>query len=139
MNKSRDDKDHLDQYHLRNAQIPLNRTFVADAAAIASPSVVNIRSENRLGLATGSGFIISSDGFVVTNAHVVDKALDKNVSLTLWDGKQCTGYVHSTDETSDLALVKINENQFVNMETMPVSKIGSSQLLRFEIYHHYIF
>lgn len=67
---------------------------------------------------------------MVTNHHVVANSTGKVVDLTLWDGKQLSGYVHSTDESSDLALVKINDNQMRYPETMPVSKIGSSQILR---------
>jgi serine protease Do len=54
----------------------------------------------------GSGFFISSDGFAVTNFHVVEKA--DNVEVTLDDGRVFTAKVIGADERSDLALVKVD-------------------------------
>ncbi|WP_170984196.1 DegQ family serine endoprotease [Rhodoligotrophos defluvii] len=59
--------------------------------------------EHSVGL--GSGFIISEDGYVVTNNHVVDKA-DK-VVVTTNDGKDHTAKVIGTDPKTDLAVLKI--------------------------------
>jgi serine protease Do len=56
-------------------------------------------------LAQGSGFIISSDGYVVTNDHVVDNATD--VTITMDDGKTYPASVVGTDKKTDLALLKI--------------------------------
>jgi serine protease Do len=58
--------------------------------------------------AQGSGFIISSDGYVVTNYHVVENATD--VSVTLDDGKDLPATVVGTDKKTDLALLKIKES-----------------------------
>ena len=57
--------------------------------------------------AQGSGFIISSDGYVVTNNHVVDHATE--VSLTMDDGKVLPATVVGTDKKTDLALLKIKQ------------------------------
>ncbi len=57
--------------------------------------------------AQGSGFIISSDGYVVTNNHVVEKATD--VTLTTDEGKTLHATVVGTDKKTDLALLKITE------------------------------
>ncbi|VTZ22349.1 putative periplasmic serine endoprotease DegP-like [Methylocella tundrae] len=57
--------------------------------------------------AQGSGFIISSDGYVVTNNHVVEKATD--VTLTTDEGKTLHAKVVGTDKKTDLALLKITE------------------------------
>jgi serine protease Do len=57
--------------------------------------------------AQGSGFIISSDGYVVTNNHVVDHATE--VSLTTDDGKVLPATVVGTDKKTDLALLKIKQ------------------------------
>jgi serine protease Do len=54
----------------------------------------------------GSGFIISSDGYAVTNNHVVDKA--ESVEVTADDGKTYTAKVIGTDPRTDLALIKID-------------------------------
>ncbi len=58
--------------------------------------------------AQGSGFIISSDGYVVTNNHVVEKATD--VTLTTDEGKTLHATVVGTDKKTDLALLKIKES-----------------------------
>jgi len=57
--------------------------------------------------AQGSGFIISSDGYVVTNYHVVENATD--VSITMDDGKDIPATIVGTDKKTDLALLKIKE------------------------------
>jgi len=59
------------------------------------------------GQAQGSGFIISADGYVVTNNHVVENATD--VSVTLDGGKTVPAKVLGTDKKTDLALLKISE------------------------------
>ena len=57
--------------------------------------------------AVGSGFIISADGYVVTNNHVVDHA--KTVQVTLDDGRTLDAKVIGKDAKTDIALLKINE------------------------------
>jgi serine protease Do len=57
--------------------------------------------------AQGSGFIISADGYVVTNNHLVENATD--VSVTLDDGKTVPATIVGTDKKTDLALLKIKE------------------------------
>ncbi|MCP1539203.1 Do family serine endopeptidase [Methylorubrum extorquens] len=58
--------------------------------------------------AVGSGFIISADGYVVTNNHVVDKA--KTVQVTLDDNRTLDAKVIGKDPKTDIALLKINES-----------------------------
>ncbi|MGI9482368.1 MAG: Do family serine endopeptidase [Hyphomicrobiales bacterium] len=60
----------------------------------------------RRGSAQGSGFVISKDGYVVTNNHVVDGA--DEVTLTFTDGKEHKARVIGTDKKTDLALLKID-------------------------------
>jgi serine protease Do len=55
--------------------------------------------------ALGSGFIISSDGFILTNNHVVEKATD--IRIKLLDGKEYTAEVVGRDPKTDLALIKV--------------------------------
>jgi len=63
------------------------------------------RRPRPFGMAQGSGFIISEDGYVVTNNHVVDKA--DTVELTMDDGATYDAEIIGTDEKTDLALLKI--------------------------------
>jgi serine protease Do len=63
--------------------------------------------QRHSGQALGSGFIISADGYVVTNNHVVEHA--SNVTLTLDDGRTVPAKVVGTDKKTDLALLKITE------------------------------
>ncbi len=57
--------------------------------------------------AQGSGFIISADGYVVTNHHVVENATEVNVTLD--DGKTVPATIVGTDKKTDLALLKIKQ------------------------------
>ncbi|TAJ29334.1 Do family serine endopeptidase [Bosea sp. (in: a-proteobacteria)] len=58
-------------------------------------------------MAQGSGFFVSSDGYVVTNNHVVQNA--KDVTVTRDDGTALSAKVVGTDPKTDLALLKVNE------------------------------
>ncbi|MGH6936237.1 MAG: Do family serine endopeptidase [Methylocella sp.] len=78
------------------------------------------RLKPHLTQAQGSGFIISSDGYVVTNNHVVENATE--VSVTLDDGKTVPATVVGTDKRTDLALLKIKQGgpyQHVDFATAP--------------------
>lgn len=56
----------------------------------------------------GSGAIVSEDGYIITNNHVVDKAKDKEVTVILGDRREFKGKIVGTDSKSDLAVVKID-------------------------------
>lgn len=64
----------------------------------------------QFGQALGSGFFISADGYVVTNNHVVDNASE--VEVTMDDGKTLDAKVIGTDSKTDLALLKVEGNDF---------------------------
>ncbi len=67
---------------------------------------------------TGSGFIISSDGKILTNAHVVEGATE--VSVNLKDGRVLQGKVLGTDALTDLAVIQ------VDADNLPVARLGNS-------------
>jgi serine protease Do len=71
----------------------------------------------------GSGVIISKDGYVLTNNHVVEGA--KEVIITLADQKEYKGRIVGTDPQTDLAVVKIDAH-----ETFPASTLGNSDALK---------
>ena len=62
---------------------------------------------SRVMIGEGSGFFISSDGYIVTNNHVVENA--KTVTVTTDDGKTLDAKVVGTDPKTDLAVIKVNE------------------------------
>ena len=70
-------------------------------------SVTSFSSYFRQG--AGSGFIVSSNGLVVTNEHVVRSARNSQVQVELIDGRTYIGCVEVVDTASDLALVKIDD------------------------------
>lgn len=71
---------------------------------------------------TGSGFIISEDGIILTNAHVVEGADEMRIRLT--DNREFTGKVLGLDKKTDIAVIKIEA------KGLPVLKIGSSEALK---------
>jgi len=62
--------------------------------------------QTQQGTATGSGFVVSSDGYIVTNDHVVAGA--SSVTAKVGDGKTLTAKVVGTDASTDLALLKVD-------------------------------
>ncbi len=72
--------------------------------------------------ASGSGFIIRQDGYLVTNAHVVEEA--ERIQIQLSDGRRFAGRVVGFDNRVDLALVKIDATG------LPVALLGDSNRLR---------
>ncbi len=73
-------------------------------------------------IAGGSGFIISSDGYIVTNYHVIKDA--SQITVILNDDREYTGVVKGTDPRTDLALLKIEEKK------LPFLAFGDSDKLR---------
>lgn len=79
-----------------------------------------VQTQPRVGF--GSGVIISKDGYIVTNNHVIDGADEIVVKLN--DNREFKGRVIGTDPNSDLALVKIEGNDF------PTIPVGDSDALK---------
>jgi serine protease Do len=74
------------------------------------------------GVSLGTGFIISSDGYVLTNHHVVDGA--DSVKVKLSDRREFTAKVVGSDEQSDVALLKIDASG------LPALRLGDSNQLK---------
>jgi len=70
-----------------------------------SGSVVSIISVTQSGKASGTGIIMSADGYIITNHHVIENA--QAVSVLTNDDKEYTASIIGSDETSDLAVLKI--------------------------------
>lgn len=126
---------------------PDNLNFIAQAAQKVGPAVVRIDATRQISSemdenpffrrffgnemplprehverGTGSGFILSSDGQLLTNAHVVDGT--KEVKVTLKDGQTYRGKVLGTDPMTDVAVVKIEATN------LPTVDIGSAEELQ---------
>jgi Do/DeqQ family serine protease len=80
------------------------------------------RAERQVQRGTGSGFIISNDGKIITNAHVVEGA-DK-VTVTLKDGRTIDGKVLGSDPLTDVAVVQVETSN------LPTVKLGNSDSLQ---------
>lgn len=105
--------------------VPDGLNFI-EAANASTTKVVHIRSIYSTHSAgssifrypqsqsTGSGVIVSNDGYIATNNHVVADA--KKVEVVLHDNRKFTAEVIGTDPTTDLALIKINERNLPYME-----------------------
>ncbi|MEW6493223.1 MAG: HhoA/HhoB/HtrA family serine endopeptidase [Cyanobacteriota bacterium] len=127
-----------------------NLNFIADAVERVGPAVVRIDAarqvssqdlpdafkspffrrffgnempmpENRVERGTGSGFIISSEGRLITNAHVIAGA--DNVKVTLKDGRTFQGRVVGVDQVTDVAVVKIDA------KNLPTVRLGNAERL----------
>ena len=79
-------------------------TSLANVAAAVLPSVVSIQTES----AVGSGVIITSDGSILTNNHVVATAQGNIVRVTFSTGKTATATIVGTDPAHDLAVIKVS-------------------------------
>ncbi|MGG6265167.1 trypsin-like peptidase domain-containing protein [Leptolyngbya sp. AN03gr2] len=107
-----------------------DENFVSAAVDRTGPSVVRINATRervtsrggQVQQGTGSGFILRSNGLIVTNAHVVSGA--SRVSVTLKDGREYTGRVLGADRQNDVAVVKIEANN------LPAVTLGNSDQLR---------
>lgn len=121
-------------FHPAQAQQPsVGLPSFADLVEKLLPSVVNISTTilNEEGTndtapeteTLGSGFIISADGYIVTNQHVIDKA--KTINITLYNNEKTEAEVVGIDKKTDLALLKINT-------TTPLisASFGDSDVLR---------
>jgi len=106
---------------------PDNATTVTAVAASASPSVVTISASSSDAGGTGSGVILSKDGYVLTNTHVVtlDGATgNAAIKVQTNDGRLFSAAIVGTDPISDLAVIKIEGAT----DLQPASFADSSKL-----------
>ncbi|MEH1100243.1 trypsin-like peptidase domain-containing protein [Micromonospora sp. CPCC 205561] len=82
----------------------INSADLPRIAAAVQPSVVSIATDNG----EGSGVILTADGFVLTNNHVVASGSGDSVVVTFADGKTAQANIVGTDPKTDLAVVKAN-------------------------------
>jgi putative serine protease PepD len=86
----------------KNAAPVIDRSSLASIAKGIQPTVVSVKTSTG----EGSGVVISGDGYIVTNNHVVASAGGSTVQVTFNSGKVLTGKIVGTDAKTDLAVVK---------------------------------
>lgn len=89
-----------------------------EVAQSLTPSVVKVEVSTRFGPATGSGIIISDDGYVITNAHVVEGA--RTTTVTTADGTVYDADIINEDYWLDLAVLKMN----TGLDNLPAATFG---------------
>ncbi|KAM5264348.1 serine protease HTRA4 [Ctenodactylus gundi] len=104
--------------------------FIAEVVEEVAPSVVHLQlfrrsplSSKDIPASSGSGFIVSEDGLIVTNAHVLTNR--QRIQVELQSGVQYEATVRDIDHKLDLALIKIEPNM-----DLPVLLLGRSSDLR---------
>ena len=107
-----------------------DESAVIEAAGAVSPAVVTITATGEPSFfapegtqGTGSGFIVTADGLIVTNRHVVEGAAG-NPTVTTTEGRQYEGKVVATDPAFDVALLKVKATD------LPVAELGKAEELR---------
>ena len=100
---------------------------VLDRAAAPSPSTPShgdpTVTSQPLMRALGSGILISGDGYIITNNHVVENA--QSITVSFFDGTEQIAYVVGTDSVTDIAVIKVN-----GTGRALAAKIGDSDTLR---------
>ncbi|XP_026795848.2 serine protease HTRA1 [Pangasianodon hypophthalmus] len=104
--------------------------FIADVVEKIAPAVIHLELFRRLPYAnqempvsTGSGFIVSEDGWIVTNAHVLSNK--QRIKVELNSGVHYDASIKDVDQKLDIALIKIDSE-----EALPVLSLGRSSDLR---------
>jgi putative serine protease PepD len=100
---------------------------VADIYARVSPGVVFVSARSAQGQGSGSGFVVGTDGSIVTNDHVVEGAEEVSVRLTE-NGDPIDARIVGTDPSTDLALLDVDEKE-VEGGVKPL-ELGDSRDLR---------
>jgi len=100
--------------------------------AFITASGVTSESESPFGLpqkgtATGSGLVVDKDGYVVTNAHVVEGADSVTVSFSE-KGESVPAEVKGVDRSTDVAVLKVDPSKFDNLTTVPLGDSSKSQV-----------
>jgi putative serine protease PepD len=107
------------------AALAANPKSYAAIATHVLPSVVSINVNGSGQQDTGSGIILRSDGYILTNNHVVTAAAGGGtVSAVFNDGSTASARIVGTDQEDDLAVIKVNKSG------LPAATLGSSSAVR---------
>ncbi|HEX4493242.1 MAG TPA: trypsin-like peptidase domain-containing protein [Acidimicrobiia bacterium] len=106
---------------LRPASVIVHDGDIQSILAKVQPAVVRIDVTSPDGSGTGTGFVVGSNGLIVTNAHVAADAV--HIKVTLADSRTASGTVIGLDRTHDLAVLKIG------LKNLPIVELGDSNAL----------
>ena len=95
---------------------------VAPAVVSINVSAPGTEKRSRAQTGSGSGFVFTPDGLVLTNSHVVDGA--SAIDVTLPDGRECPADLIGEDPDTDVAVIRITASDLTAVE------FGDSQTLR---------
>lgn len=116
--------ENLSQPVSNNAQ-PAAEGSVEQVADKVVPTVVSIRVADQRQVADGSGSIISSDGYVLTNHHVVANGQNGQIQVTMSDGTRHAADFVASDAATDIAVIKIRD-----AHDLPTIGFGDSDDIR---------
>ena len=103
----------------------LDTGSVADVAARVLPSVVTINVRTNQGAGSGSGIVLTEDGQILTNNHVVEGVADGGLRVAFNDGTTAEAIVVGTDPLTDLAVIQADE-----VSGLQPAELGSSDDLQ---------
>ena len=121
---------------LEQLAAPDDAMKIPDIISKMSPSVVGISCITDKGIGTGSGIVLSEDGFIITNAHVIKDAQSISVVLPPYYGNNnesqddltYTAVNVGKDSQTDLAVLKIDRNDLVKAEIGKSSEVQVGEL-----------
>ena len=94
---------------------------------IVQKEIVNRQTKQKQVVpGSGTGFIISSDGYIVTNNHVVEDA--KTIRVTLSNGNEATAQLRGTDPSTDIAVLKIHEYGLKSLQFADSKQLRPGQI-----------
>jgi S1-C subfamily serine protease len=106
--------------------LPAGQMTVAELVQFAEPAIVRIQTSTGV----GSGFVVASDGYIVTNAHVVTGTTGRvasAITVTLSDGSQYQARVVGVDPRADIALLKIEATGLKALEFASLKDVAVGQ------------
>lgn len=103
--------------------IPVRRQAMPDDEIHSEENLWNRLMPNRRTSGIGSGVLVSADGYIITNNHVIAGADSRRITVTLNDKRVFPATIIGTDPSTDLAVIKIDESQ------LPYAIIGNSDEL----------
>jgi len=109
-----------------NSTIERSPDSVAGIAKRVLPSVVSIEAKGSDGGATGSGFVIASDGYILTNNHVIAGAVSSGgkIVVRLQDGRSYDADVIGREASYDLAVLRISNKQLTALQFGDSDKVA---------------